>query len=79
MKAHAFCQPVRHVERFVKTIGEKVEQFFTADTNFIRVVRPVNEQAAPYHNRQYREVDPVKPADGKRMLFENGFHAGKVT
>src|SRR4029078_3020849 len=37
-------------------------------------VRPIDHRAAPDHQREEREVDPVEPPDGQPMLALQPFH-----
>jgi hypothetical protein len=43
--------------------------------DLVNVVRPIDQQAAPDHDCQDREVDPVHPADGEGVFGDYLFHA----
>jgi len=74
MVRHALTQPLVEMKRFIKPLGEKFEQGLVAKAQFINAIGPVNHQPAPYHHGQYREIDPVKPADGKGVFFGDALH-----
>jgi hypothetical protein len=46
-----------------------------ADADAIGGVGPIDEDPAPDHERQEREVDPVKPADRQWVLLFQSAHA----
>jgi hypothetical protein len=58
----------------IKGIGKKFEQRCIAKTNFIYVIGPIDQEAAPDHDHQYRKIDPVKPSNSERMFRYNFFH-----
>jgi hypothetical protein len=62
------------VEGFVERLREKLDQRGFAPAEAVHVVGPVNPHATPNHQAEYGEVDPVKPADGQRVLFDDDFH-----
>ena len=45
-----------------------------ANLNFINIICPINEQAAPDHNTENSKIDPVSPSDNERMLVNYFFH-----
>jgi hypothetical protein len=72
MKGHAFGQPAGDIELFVKGLREKGEQDIMTQADLVYIVGPVNQQPAPDHDGEDREVDPVHPADVEGM-FEDYF------
>jgi hypothetical protein len=51
------------VQQAINEVGKKVKA-----SDVIDVVSPINENAAPDHHEQQREIDPVKPPDRYQML-----------
>src|SRR5437867_5623536 len=45
-------------------IRKEMDQSETAYADAEDVVCPINEHSTPHHDHQYREIDPVEPADG---------------
>ena len=45
-----------------------------AEVDLVDVVCPIDQQAAPDHDGEDREIDPVHPADGKGMFRDYLFH-----
>ena len=64
------------VEGLVEPVGEEVEQRQAAQAHAVHIVGPVNQHAAPDHERQHRNIDPVKPPDRPWMLLLQALHAG---
>src|SRR5215470_1667490 len=58
-----------HSQRMVEALWKEPEQGSSSNTNTIYVVGPVDQQSAPDHCREHREVDPVKPANRERVFF----------
>ena len=74
MKRHTFGEPMRDVDGTVKGFRKELKIRSAADPYLINVIGPVYEQAAPYHDTQQREIDPMEPADGKGMFVDYFFH-----
>jgi len=74
MRSHAFGKPIRDFEGFIKPVRKKLEQYYVANLYFVHAICPIDEHAAPYHDKQYREVYPMKPPDGQWMFFYDFFH-----
>lgn len=64
MEGHTLGQMMRYMQRIVKGMREKFQQRSVAPAQAIDPVGPVDQQAAPDHDGQHREVDPVEPARG---------------
>src|SRR5260370_30386894 len=54
--------------------GKKMKQRKTADPDAIYIVGPVDQQPAPDHDGEQREVDPMQPAYCGRMFRLQPFH-----
>lgn len=74
MNAHSLRQPERDVQGLVKRIRKKSQDGFSAPADSVNVIGPVNKKATPNHDRQDREIDPVKPPDCQRVFFYYFFH-----
>ena len=44
------------------------------DGDGILIIGPIDQHPAPYHNGEYREIDPVRPPHEQRMFFFDNFH-----
>ena len=55
-------------ECIVESLREEMKESDVSPANLINIVGPIDQQAAPDHDGQKREVDPVKPANRSRML-----------
>src|SRR5262249_34413818 len=51
-----------------------LQQRVLAGADAVDGIRPVDEQAAPHHQRQNRKIDPVKPPDRQRMFLLQRLH-----
>ena len=71
---HAHGQAMLQVERAVEPVGKEVKQRDAADAHVVDVVGPVDQQAAPDHDGQHREVDPVHPANRSRVFRLQAVH-----
>src|SRR5581483_9137828 len=76
MPCHAERELVRQPKCPVEPLREKMEQREAAEADAVGVGSPVNHEAAPDHERQQWEVDPVHPADGAAMLECELLHVG---
>lgn len=65
------------MQGIIKRLWEKLYERGVAPPKAVHVVGPVYEQPTPYHNGEDREINPVKPADGKGVLFYNFLHGRK--
>src|SRR5215468_10275888 len=74
MISHSLCQSKRYMKRIIKRLGEKFNNRFIAKANLVYVIGPIDEQTAPYHYTQYREINPMKPANSQGMFVYNLFH-----
>ena len=74
MEGHAFGQPVGDAEILIEGFGEELEDDLPAELDLVHIVRPIDQQAAPDHDRQHGKIDPVIPADGEGMLMDDLFH-----
>ena len=72
---HSLSQAVINLKDLVKRIWKEMKERLAAPVNFVNIVRPVDQNPAPDHERQKREADPMKPANGARMLFDDPVHA----
>ena len=68
VEGHPFGEPPGEVEAFVEGVGKKAEQDGIAEVDLEDVVGPIDEHPAPDHDEEYREVDPMHPADGQGVL-----------
>ncbi len=79
MKSLPGCQLVGYVQRLIKPLGKELNHRSIAYINSVDAIGPINKQPAPYHNGEYGKVNPMKPADSQRMLFNDLFQNGCVT
>ena len=78
MKGHAFGQTTGQVERLVKGFREKAEEDGMTQVNLVDVVSPIDQESAPDHDSQDREVDPMHPADRQRMFGDYFLHINPI-
>src|SRR5262245_16279346 len=62
------------IEAAVKPFRKEMEHINTSESNPIHVVRPVDQESAPDHRRQDRDIDPVEVTDGTWMLLFEFLH-----
>jgi hypothetical protein len=62
MHGHAEGELVIEVEGGIERVGEEVEEGELTQTDAVDVVGPVDQDAAPDHDGEEGEVDPVGPA-----------------
>ena len=74
MKRHAFGEPLRNIKVCIKRIWKEMKKCMAKQSDSIFIVGPIDEHAAPYHYNKNRKIDPMRPADGERMFFINGFY-----
>ncbi len=67
---HALGEAVRQAEGLVEPVREEGDQGPAAPAESVDVVGPVDEEAAPDHHRQERDVDPVHPPDRAGVLLD---------
>ena len=79
MPRHTRGKPVFHPHQFDKPGGEELEKHHSEYLDLIGLVGPIDEQAAPDHDHDEREVDPMKPAQGQRVFFGYVWHRGRTT
>src|SRR2546423_105545 len=71
--SHSFGEAMMHIESLIDPLRKKWP---------VDVVRPVNQNSAPDHDKEERKVDPVIPANPKRMFCPDLQllpHAGDLT
>lgn len=74
MEGHAFGEAIGEIECFVKGVRKKMEPGFIAGMDPVDVIGPIDQHAAPDHDKKHREVDPVHPSDGEGMFGNDFFH-----
>ena len=79
VKRHPVSQLLSEPEKAVEPVGEKVEQRHVAHSDAIRIISPIDDQAAVNHRQQQREVEPVKPPRGQFVLFLKYLHSLSIT
>ena len=79
VEAHTFSQTERDIKRFVEWVRKKFENGPVAPAQFVHIIGPVNEKAAPYHDRDDGKIYPVQPTNGQRMFFYDLFHLLQYT
>ena len=69
---------VVNVEDVVERVRKELKQRKSAQADPIDVIGPVDQQSAPDHDREQREVDPVEPANCGWVFGFEPFHAGAL-
>ena len=78
MKTHSFRQSLRKVKCLIEWIRKEFKDGGITPTQAIYIIGPVNEESTPDHDAQYREIDPMKPADSEGMFFYDLFLKQKL-
>ncbi len=65
----ALGETLRSARPIVEPLRKEVKYLVTEQAYAIDGVRPVNQQSAPDHQEQEREVDPVQPTYRQQMLL----------
>ena len=58
----------------VNPVWEEMKYGQAADADGIRVIRPIDKEAAIDHHPENGEIEPMEPAGGEFMLFYEYLH-----
>ena len=70
VQRHALGQAVIDVQSGIHGIGEKMQECVLPQADPVHVVGPVDQQAAPQHERQERQIQPMHPTHRPGVLAD---------
>lgn len=68
---HSDSKVKRNIESFIKPFRKKFYNYLSSGLNAVFIISPVNPEAAPKHQCEYREVYPMKPSYCQWMFFSD--------